>query len=389
MQRILLTLIFLSHAIPRASVAQTPGKKPPTEQPAAYQLKPGEFPPAGSEKKLSGELIALDHVNRAGVLRMDRADEQTRPQWDRPSPFTLLPFATVMYHGAPAELRDIPIGTHLHGHFYEGEKVPQFPAAYVPALGSETRLSIYLRFSRASRLEDDFSRDQSSGRTWRVESLNVESGKLTVTGIRADKQADKQATVFDIGPEARVWKGKGFGTLADVRAGQSVLVNLTLCTLFGAGRVVEIWLDDESRAAATAHQLEKHLRYQRQHGVAGWIDAVDNRTGEVFITLFPGVHAKLFDDFNEVGICRVATAQDSLRTYWTINDNKAGPATTLRVPAGERGAGGMRVTITVGRTGMLEGFRPTRIVRVWPGDGKTIPGWHMQELPKEEQLIEQ
>jgi hypothetical protein len=38
---------------------------------------------------------------------------------------------------------------------------------------------------------------------------------------------------------------------------------------------------------------------------------------------------------------------------------------------------------------MLEGFRPTRIVRVWPGDGKTIPGWHMQELPKEEQLIEQ
>src|SRR5262245_1212278 len=65
-----------------------------------YSLRPGEFPPPGSAHGVSGELIALDHVNRTGVLRPDRDDTQRRGDWDISRPFVLLPFGSLRYHDA-------------------------------------------------------------------------------------------------------------------------------------------------------------------------------------------------------------------------------------------------------------------------------------------------
>ena len=99
-----------------------------------FRLKPGEFPPPGSEHAVSGELIALDHVNRSGLLRPDRDDTQRRGDWDIARPFVLLPYGSLRYHGAPAELRDIPLGTHLHGQFYADDNAdPKKPATFTPA----------------------------------------------------------------------------------------------------------------------------------------------------------------------------------------------------------------------------------------------------------------
>src|SRR4051812_9548783 len=89
-----------------------------------FRLKPGEFPPPGSAKAVSGELIALAHVTRTGLIRPDRDDTQRRGEWDIARPFVMLPFGSLSYHGAPAELRDIPIGTHLHGEFYADDPPP-------------------------------------------------------------------------------------------------------------------------------------------------------------------------------------------------------------------------------------------------------------------------
>src|SRR5436190_1917282 len=88
---------------------------------APFQLKQGEFPPEGTSHSIAGELIALDHVNRTGTLRPDRTDAQRRGDWDLPLHFTMLPYGSMRYRGAPATLKDIPIGTHLHGEFYVGE----------------------------------------------------------------------------------------------------------------------------------------------------------------------------------------------------------------------------------------------------------------------------
>src|SRR5262249_55402768 len=88
------------------------------DPPTWTQAKPGEFPAANTAHEISGELIGLDHVNRTGTLRPDRNDSQRTDDYDVALPLTLLPFAKTMFHGAYAELRDVPIGTHLHGLFF-------------------------------------------------------------------------------------------------------------------------------------------------------------------------------------------------------------------------------------------------------------------------------
>ena len=82
-----------------------------------FQLQPEQFPPEGTAHYFAGELIQMDHVNRTGQLRPDRRDDQRTDDYDRAALFTLLPYGRLRYHDAPAELRDIPIGTHLHGQF--------------------------------------------------------------------------------------------------------------------------------------------------------------------------------------------------------------------------------------------------------------------------------
>src|SRR5262245_2748716 len=116
--------------------------------------KPGEFPAADSGKEISGELIRVDHVDRAGTLRIDRNDSQRTDDYDQALPFSLLPYAKTMYQGSYAELRDVPIGTHLHGVFF----VKEAPA--------KNKKPVY---ELALLLEDDFSRFQRLKRAWKVE----------------------------------------------------------------------------------------------------------------------------------------------------------------------------------------------------------------------------
>src|SRR5688572_2197705 len=112
------------------------------DPPAWTQAKPGEFPAAGTGKPISGELIGLDHVNRTATLRPDRNDSQRTDDYDIAMPFALLPYGKVLYHGSYAELRDVPIGTHLHGIFF----VQDAPGKNQKPV-----------FNRALQLEDDFS----------------------------------------------------------------------------------------------------------------------------------------------------------------------------------------------------------------------------------------
>ena len=359
-----------------------------------FQLKAGEFPPESSAHYIAGELIALDHINRTGVLRPDRTDAQRRSAWDFPLPFTLLPYGSIRYHGAPAELRDIPIGTHLHGQFYSDEPAPKDPKSRP---GDKTSV-VDGKFSRVLRLEDDFSFSLRQQRAWRVDSIDLEKGTLTVTGVTAGNE-DAKPTVFQIGPATRIWKGRGFGTLADLAAGQSVIINLTVCTLKGPGRCLAIWLDAESRELATALQLEVHRQFVREHGLAGWIDEVDNTQGTMTVALFTGFDPRLMDDFpSRAAIAAAAkgppfvpgpglvdpiavtaaVAEDNLRTWDQINDRKAGPLIETINGKPSPGSSGIRVRLKPSL--LLEGFRPKRIVRLWPAK------WKVDDLPREERM---
>ena len=356
----------------------------------SFQLKPGEFPPDGSAHYIGGELIALDHVNRTGVLRPDRTDAQKRGDWDLPLPFTLLPFGSLSYHGASAELRDIPIGTHLHGWFYQTPAEPKEPkdakgkrAAAKTQVPRYERLSIEAAFNLASRLEDDFSHLARLQRAWRVDAVDLEKNILTATGITAGK-ADVKVTLFQLVPGTRVWKGRGFGSIADLAVGQSVFINLTYATLKGPGRCKDIWLDAESRALATAQQQEVHKQNLRERGFAGWIDAVDNQQAIVTVTLFSAFDHKLKELFRVTqttnDVITAATAEDNLRTWDQINDRKRGTLLETKELPAVPGSSGLQVKFKSEL--LIEGFRPKRVIRLWPG------GWRVDDLPREERIYQ-
>jgi hypothetical protein len=100
--------------------------------------KAGEFPKEPGNY-LAGELVTIDAINRRGGLRLDgdlNADRYHRAQ---PVDFAMLPYGMIYYHGAPAELRDIPLGTHLHGSFYLPPKDEEktIPPSKTPQYGSK------------------------------------------------------------------------------------------------------------------------------------------------------------------------------------------------------------------------------------------------------------
>jgi hypothetical protein len=349
-----------------------------------YQLQPGVFPPNDAAHEINGELIELDHVNRTGKIRPDRTDAQRRGEWDLPIAFTLLPYGSIRYRGAPAELRDIPIGTHLHGQWFVEPKKeePNDPkAAPKKNASGSSKTAIEAAFTLVLSFEDDFSYLQRTNRRWRVEAVDLTANTLTVLGVALDSdKVDPKPTVFQLSPATRVWQGRGYGELTDVAVGQKLLLNLTVCTLKGPGRVTDIWLDDESAKLAAARQNEVHRHYIREHGLAAVVGPVDNAAGIMTVTLFGGFDPKLADDIPQGDVVTLAVAEDNLRTWDQINDRKSGPITELtRLPA-TAGNSGYQLKIKPGM--LLEGFRPNRIVRVWSSK------WKVDDLPREEKLYQ-
>jgi hypothetical protein len=348
MRALLLVLAFLAGA---------------DDPPAPFAPKPGEFPPEGTAREISGELIALDHVARTGTLRPDRTDAQRTDDYDIAMPFALLPYAKTMYHGAYAELRDVPIGTHLHGQFF------------VQALPAKNQKPV---FDRVLRLEDDFTRFTRLKKSWRVDTVELDKGKITVTGVVEEGAADAKPTVFQVGAATRVWKGRGYGTLKDVTPGLKILANLTVCTLKGPGRAVDLWLDDESRAVARERQFEVHKLWQREHGLGCWIESVDNQAGTVTVTLFDGADPALLKEIKVKDGVAAAVAEESLRTYDQNNDVRRGPVLEVKSVPPLPGSSGVQVTFKPNP--LLEGYRPKRYLRLFAGP------WRVDDLPREERL---
>ena len=334
------------------------------KKPAPFQLQPGQFPPEASARYFAGELIFMDHVNRTGQLRPDRRDDQRTDDYDRAMRFTLLPFGTLRFHGAPAELRDIPIGTHLHGQFF-----------WEPKAGKDGKGA----YTQALLLEDDFSFHQRQSRAWRLDAVNLDKGFITVTGLAPpDGKADAKPATFKVNAATRVWKGRGFGALADLAPGQSLLLNITVATLKGPGRCTDLWLDEESRALAAAQQMEVHRAYEKAHGIPGWIDAVDNEKSQLTVTLFGGRDPALIPAFKPKMRVSVLVAEDSLRCYDQINDRMPGELLEVRgVPIAPGSSG---VQFVIQPENLLEGFRPRRVIRL------LADGWPLDDLPWEEML---
>ncbi|QDV22734.1 hypothetical protein Q31a_10200 [Aureliella helgolandensis] len=359
---------------------------------AWYQLKQGEFPPQGAAHAISGELIRVDHLERQFYLRVDRDDSQQRGIWDLPIDATMLPYGAIYYHGAPAALQDIPLGTHLHGLFYRKAADDKSP----PPPGPYGRATPDVDFNRCFELEDDFSHNARQQRLWRIDAVDLDEMSLTAT-LHKQGQDIGLPLRFDLLSHTRVFLGNRMEDLNAMEPGTLVQLNITWATLYGPGRVSDVWLDESSRQLASHQQLMRHHNHIRERGLPGWVDAVDDESQVVTITFFGGVDPKLFDELTGINEepqgwpfsageddpkapkGGIAVALESLMTYDPVNDRKGGNILSITQGCAEPGSSGIQIKVKCGM--LLEGFRPRRIVRFYPAT------WKVQALPREEQFF--
>ena len=370
---------------------RNPKDKNEGDKPDWYLPVEGQFPPEGSAHAISGELMFADHLERRFHIRVDRNDSQERGVWDLPLDAKLLPYGSIWYHGAPAALQDIPLGTHLRGLFYlqdPNDKTPLPDTAY-------RRKTPESDFRRCFRIEDDFTFHARQQQIWKIESVDLETRKLTAALIE-NGATTGQPKLFDLLTSTRVFKGEGFADLKALQPGQTVLFNFTWVTLYGPGRITDIWLDESARTLATAQQNERHRIHIRERGLAGWVQAVDDEQQIVTITFFGGVDAKLFDELTltnsdkigwplskepdnpEAPKGTIAVARECLMTYDPVNDRKGGNILDIKKVPVEPGGSGVQIRVKCDM--LLEGYRPRRIVRFYPATWKVIA------LPREEQF---
>ncbi len=358
--------------------------KYPNAAPDWYELVEGQFPPEGSAHAISGELIQMDHLERRFQMRVDRNDSQQRGVWDLPLDAVLLPYGSICYHGSPAALQDIPLGTHLHGMFYLADPSDKTPLP----IGPNRRQTPEAAFRRCFRLEDDFTHHAQQKQLWKIDSVELTTMKLTAS-LPGDKPK-----IFDLLASTRIFKGNAFVDLTALQPGQSVLFNLTWVTLYGPGRITDIWLDEPARNHAIAQQLECHRIHIRERGLPGWVAAVEDEPQFVTVTFFGNVDPKLLDELTIKDLNAkppkdgspppseprggLAVARDSLMTYDPVNDRKTGGILDVKNIPVEPGSSGVQIKLKMDM--MLEGYRPKHIVRFYP------PTWKVNALPREEQF---
>jgi hypothetical protein len=347
-----------------------------------YALQPGVFPPEGSAHAIRGELIHVDHLKRRIHLRVDRDDSQDRGVWDLPLEADLLPYASIRYHGALADLKDVPLGTHLHGLFYWRAADDKTP----PPAAPNDRKTPDVDFRRCLLLEDDFSHHSQQQQLWRVDAVDLPALKLTATLLEKGEPQGK-AQVFDLQASTLIWEGRSLVEPTALKPGQTLLINLTWATLYGPGRVRELWIDEPSRRLATAQQLARHQDHIRLRGLPGWVDAVNDAEQTVTLTLFSNVDTSLFPELGHTQPGPVpagqtysgglAVALETLLMYDPVNDRKGARILSCQKVPQLPGSSGLQLTLKCDM--MLEGYRPHRILRYFPGQWKVIA------LPREEE----
>ena len=164
---LLLVACSLAQAI---AFCAEPKTKNQEQQSEIFRPEAGKFPPLDKAYSYRGELVFVDHANRRGSIRVQGSGMFFR---NDPHPFALLPYGLVRYHGAPADLRDIPLGTVLHVRAYLPPD-PKISAVPVLPVDNKARDANHNRGAgilpaenHVLLLEDEPSYCQREGRVWK------------------------------------------------------------------------------------------------------------------------------------------------------------------------------------------------------------------------------
>jgi hypothetical protein len=366
-----------------------------------FRPEQGKFPPVKKAKSYRGELVFVDHINRRGSLRLF-VDGYFRER--RLHHFAMLPYGMIYYRGAPADLRDIPLGTILYGKFFLPMD-PKFSA--VP--NSNGKDPATPAENHAILLEDDLSFCLREGKAWKLKEVdltkesvrystsgNGNEGHLLVSLNRKDGGeglGGKHKVTID--GSTRIWRGRELLGMDELVAGgawlangkksiedQPVQLNLTWHPryLYQQFHASDLWLDKAAIKAAQERQRQKHIRFIRLRWMPAWVDAIEyGKFGDATVTvnLFGGMDDSLYADFKQGQGGQMAAAENTLRTYWPDHDGMEGRIVSVGKKQGsEFGNSGIQVKFSMNL--ILEGFRPGRIVRIRPNN------WPKSKPPTEE-----
>lgn len=394
--------------VARAAPAESTGAPAAAAEP--FRPDVGRFPPLDKAHAYRGELVFVDHANRRGSIRVQGSGMFFR---NDPHPFAMLPYGVVRYHGAPADLRDIPLGTVLHVRGFLPPD-PRISAVPVLPVDNKTKDGNHNRGAGTAPaenhvllLEDEPSHCLREGKVWKLRDVEVKNLAGTLVASRepragGDETAAAETLTFDAA--TAVWRGRERLRIEHLIAEQAwpaegkkslacrpVLLGITWKPtpegVFTRFHVSDIWLDDAAMQEAAHHQAETHKAFIRSRWMPAWIDAVEyGQFGRATVTatLFGGMDPALYADFKP-GVPAAMNASENTLKHWGAAygpqhmASKGSILDVARAP-GEVPLGSSGIQIRVETDLVIEGLRPGRVVRVRPG------AWPLVNVPREEYL---
>lgn len=401
----LLPVFLLGASTITAEEPSTKNQEPGTE---IFRPKAGEFPPLEKAHAYRGELVFVDHANRRGSIRVKGEGKFFR---NDPHPFAMLPYGMVRYHGAPADLRDIPLGMVLHvrGFLPPDPKISAVPVLPVDNKDEDANhyrgTGIFPAENHIFLLEDEPSHCLREGKVWKLKQLELKDKEGTIVASREPKvggetSAEEEAMTFDAA--TRIWRGRellGVGDLIEEGTwpasgkksldGQAVLLGVTWKPtadgVFTRFHISDIWLDDKAMERAAQMQTETHKAFIRSRWMPAWVDAVEyGEFGHAIVTatLFGGMDESLYADFKKEVPALMNAVENTLKhthgAYGPAHMACRGPILDVVKTDGEAPLGSSGVQIRFQTDLIIEGIRPGRVVRVRPSS------WPQVQVPREE-----
>ena len=373
-----------------------------------FRPEPGKFPPLEKAHSYWGELVFVDHANRRGSIRIQGEGMYFR---NKPHPFAMLPYGIIRYHNAPAQLRDIPLGTVLHVRAFLPPD-PKLSAVPVLPINNRNKTAGYSGKGIAPAenhvilLEDEASHCLREGKVWELKEVNIKDGAGKIIARRESKnsgtKAEEETMTFDAA--TRIWRGLEKLQVADlVHEGtwpesgkkslkdQAVLLGITWRPtpdgVFTRFHVSDVWLDDVSIQRAARNQTETHKAFIRSRWMPAFVDAIEYGkfgTATVTATLFGGMDDSLYADFKKDVSAMMNPVENTLKhthgAYGPGHMACRGPILEVTRLEGDAPLGSSGIRIRFKTDLIIEGIRPGRVVRICPGS------WPQVQIPREEYL---
>ncbi len=375
-----------------------------------FRPRAGKFPTLEKAHVYRGELAFVDHPNRRGSIRLQGSGMFFR---NDPHPFAMLPYGIVRYHGAPADLRDVPLGTVMHAHAFlppdpTTSAVPVLPVDNKSQDGNHNRgAGIAPAENHVLLLEDEPSFCLRNGLVWKLKEVELQNSAGMILASRehregSDEKPSTESLPFDAA--TRIWRGREMLLIEDMISegiwpaqgkksldSQVAMLGITWKPtpdgVFTRFHISDIWLDDDSMHRAARNQTEVHKAFIRSRWMPAFIDNVEyGRFGRATVTatLFGGMDASLYADFKKDVPAMMNAVENTLKhthgAYGPAHMASGGTILDVTQLPGEAPTGSSGIQIRFETDLIIEGIRPGRVVRIRPNS------WPQVQVPREEFL---